>query len=93
MRLTFLGSGDAFGSGGRFNTSFHLERAAPGNVPGIESVSVDWNVLAFAVLVTGASIALCVLAPVLQSLSRDVLSLLQQGGHARDSNLLQPACG
>ncbi|WP_422000464.1 MBL fold metallo-hydrolase [Reyranella sp.] len=32
MRLTFLGSGDAFGSGGRFNTCFHLERAAHGNV-------------------------------------------------------------
>jgi ribonuclease BN (tRNA processing enzyme) len=31
MRLTFLGSGDAFGSGGRFNTCFHLERAT-GNV-------------------------------------------------------------
>ena len=31
MRLTFLGSGDAFGSGGRFNTCFHLERPA-GNV-------------------------------------------------------------
>ena len=59
-----------------------VRSAAPGNVPGIESVSVDWNVLAFAVLVTGASIALCVLAPVLQSLSRDVLSLLQQGGRS-----------
>ena len=32
MRLTFLGSGDAFGSGGRFNTCFHLERAANGHV-------------------------------------------------------------
>jgi ribonuclease BN (tRNA processing enzyme) len=32
MRLTFLGSGDAFGSGGRFNTCFHLERTAHGNV-------------------------------------------------------------
>ncbi|TAJ41818.1 MAG: MBL fold metallo-hydrolase [Reyranella sp.] len=32
MRLQFLGSGDAFGSGGRFNTCFHLERAAEGNV-------------------------------------------------------------
>jgi len=32
MRLQFLGSGDAFGSGGRFNTCFHLERAAPGNL-------------------------------------------------------------
>ncbi len=56
--------------------------AAPGNVPGIADVSVDWNVLAFAVLVTGASIALCVVAPVLQSLSRDVLTLLQQGGRS-----------
>jgi ribonuclease BN (tRNA processing enzyme) len=26
MRLTFLGSGDAFGTGGRFNTCFHLAR-------------------------------------------------------------------
>jgi len=26
MRLTFLGTGDAFGSGGRLNTCFHLER-------------------------------------------------------------------
>lgn len=32
MRLTFLGSGDAFGSGGRFNTCFHLERTQHGNV-------------------------------------------------------------
>ena len=32
MRLQFLGSGDAFGSGGRFNTCFHLERANRGNV-------------------------------------------------------------
>ena len=32
MRLQFLGSGDAFGSGGRFNTCFHLERKARGNV-------------------------------------------------------------
>src|SRR5260370_34989735 len=27
MRLTILGSGDAFGSGGRFNTCFFLETA------------------------------------------------------------------
>ena len=32
MRLQFLGSGDAFGSGGRFNTCFHLERRAHGHV-------------------------------------------------------------
>jgi ribonuclease BN (tRNA processing enzyme) len=32
MRLRFLGSGDAFGSGGRFNTCFHLERAGHGHV-------------------------------------------------------------
>src|SRR6202012_5742236 len=32
MRLQFLGSGDAFGSGGRFNTCFHLTRAHGGNV-------------------------------------------------------------
>ncbi len=32
MRLQFLGSGDAFGSGGRFNTCFHLERSEHGNV-------------------------------------------------------------
>jgi ribonuclease BN (tRNA processing enzyme) len=32
MRLQFLGSGDAFGSGGRFNTCFLLERPAQGNV-------------------------------------------------------------
>jgi ribonuclease BN (tRNA processing enzyme) len=32
MRLQFLGSGDAFGSGGRFNTCFHIERAAQGNL-------------------------------------------------------------
>ena len=32
MKLTFVGSGDAFGSGGRFNTCFHLERASAGNV-------------------------------------------------------------
>ena len=32
MKLQFLGSGDAFGSGGRFNTCFHLERPGLGNV-------------------------------------------------------------
>lgn len=32
MRLQFLGSGDAFGSGGRFNTCFHLERSRQGNL-------------------------------------------------------------
>jgi ribonuclease BN (tRNA processing enzyme) len=32
MKLQFLGSGDAFGSGGRFNTCFHLTRAQGGNV-------------------------------------------------------------
>jgi ribonuclease BN (tRNA processing enzyme) len=32
VRLQFLGSGDAFGSGGRFNTCFHLERRAHGHV-------------------------------------------------------------
>ncbi|MCW5737287.1 MAG: MBL fold metallo-hydrolase [Enhydrobacter sp.] len=32
MRLQFLGSGDAFGSGGRFNTCFHLTRMHGGNV-------------------------------------------------------------
>ena len=32
MRLQFLGSGDAFGSGGRFNTCFHLERRRHGHV-------------------------------------------------------------
>jgi len=32
MRLQFLGSGDAFGSGGRFNTCFHLERREHGHV-------------------------------------------------------------
>jgi ribonuclease BN (tRNA processing enzyme) len=32
MRLQFLGSGDAFGSGGRFNTCFHLHREKHGNV-------------------------------------------------------------
>ncbi len=59
-----------------------VRAAAPGDVPGIENVSVDWVVLGFAVLATGVSIALCVLAPVLQSLSRDVLVLLQQGGRS-----------
>lgn len=32
MRLQFLGSGDAFGSGGRFNTCFHIERANHGHL-------------------------------------------------------------
>ena len=27
MRLTIVGCGDAFGSGGRFNTCFHLQAA------------------------------------------------------------------
>lgn len=28
MKITFLGTGDAFGSGGRFNTCFHVETAS-----------------------------------------------------------------
>ena len=59
-----------------------VRAAAPGNIPGIDSVTIDWRVLVFAVIVTGASIVLCVVAPMLQSLSRDVLSLLQQGGRS-----------
>lgn len=35
MRLTFIGSGDAFGNGGRFQTCFLLEQ------PGIDSVLID----------------------------------------------------
>jgi ribonuclease BN (tRNA processing enzyme) len=59
MRLTFLGSGDAFGSGGRFNTCFHLERPA-GNVlidcgassmVAIRKMAVDPNAIS-AILVT-----------------------------------------
>jgi ribonuclease BN (tRNA processing enzyme) len=59
MRLTFLGSGDAFGSGGRFNTCFHLERPA-GNVlidcgassmVAIRRMGVDPNAIS-AILVT-----------------------------------------
>ena len=45
-------------------------------------MSLDWRVLAFALVITGASIALCAVAPLLQSLSRDVLALLQQGGRS-----------
>ena len=37
-----------------------VRAAAPGNIPGIADVSIDWRVLAFALIVTGASIALCV---------------------------------
>ena len=60
MKLTFLGCGDAFGSGGRFNTCFHLERAAGGNVlidcgassmVAIRKAGVDPNGIA-AILVT-----------------------------------------
>lgn len=59
-----------------------VRAAAPGNVPGIAGITIDWRVLGFAIVVTGASIVLCVIAPMLQSLSRDVLSLLQQGGRS-----------
>ena len=59
-----------------------VRAAAPGDIPGIADVSIEWRVLVFAVIATGASIALCVIAPMLQSLSRDVLSLLQQGGRS-----------
>jgi ribonuclease BN (tRNA processing enzyme) len=60
VKLTFLGSGDAFGSGGRFNTCFHLERAAGGDVlidcgassmVAIRKQGVDPNAIA-AILVT-----------------------------------------
>ena len=59
-----------------------VRAAAPGNIPGIADVSIDWRVLAFALVVTGASIALCAIAPVVQSLSRDVMTLLQHGGRS-----------
>jgi predicted permease len=59
-----------------------VRAAAPDNIPGIANVSIDWRVLVFAVVVTGASIMVCVIAPMVQSLSRDVLSLLQQGGRS-----------
>lgn len=59
-----------------------VRSAAPANVPGITEVTIDAPVLAFAGLATVASIALCVSAPMIQSLSRDVLSLLQQGGRS-----------
>ena len=41
-----------------------VRAATPGNIPGIADVSIDWRVLAFALVVTGASIALCAIAPV-----------------------------
>ena len=59
-----------------------VRAGAPGNIPGIADVSIDWRVLAFALVVTGASIALCAIAPVVQSLSRDVMTLLQHGGRS-----------
>jgi predicted permease len=59
--------------------------AAPGNIPGISGVTIDWQVLVFSMMLTGASMALCVIAPMLQSLSRDVLSLLQHGGRSLSS--------
>jgi predicted permease len=59
-----------------------VRAAVPGNIPGIDGVTIDWRVLVFAVIVTGVSIVLCVVAPMLQSLSRDVLSQLQQGGRS-----------
>lgn len=43
MRLKFLGSGDAFGSGGRFNTCFLLDRGA-------ESVLIDCGATAMVAL-------------------------------------------
>jgi putative ABC transport system permease protein len=59
-----------------------VRAAAPGNIPGISGISIDWRVVIFAIAVTGASMVLCVIVPMLQSLSRDVLSLLQQGGRS-----------
>jgi len=59
-----------------------VRTASPGNIPGIGDVSVDWRVLAFGVVVTAASIVVCAIAPVVQSLSRDIVSLLQQGGRS-----------
>ena len=59
-----------------------VRAAAPGNIPRIADGSVDWRVLVFALVVTGASVALCAIAPVVQSLSRDVMTLLQHGGRS-----------
>ena len=56
--------------------------AAPGNVPGIADVSIDWRVLVFSLTVTAGSIVLCVMASVFQSLSRDVRVSLQHGGRS-----------
>lgn len=59
-----------------------VRATAPGTIPNISNVSVDWRVMAFSLAVTGVAIAFCAVAPVLQSASRDVLPLLQQSGRS-----------
>lgn len=53
MRLQFVGSGDAFGSGGRFNTSFHLMGArtnvlidcGASSLPAMKRLGIDRNAI------------------------------------------------
>ena len=76
----------AAGSAGAAALSFGLvavaRRAAPGNIPGIDAVAIDWRVLAFALLITCAATAICAIAPTLQAWSREALPALQGSGRA-----------
>jgi len=72
------------GSIGAVALSFALvgavRRAAPGNIPGIAAVAIDWRVLAFALVVTSAATAICAIAPALLAASRDARPALQGSG-------------
>jgi predicted permease len=84
----------AAGSLGGVTLSFALvgavRRNAPGNIPGIDSVAIDWRVLLFAIVVTGAAAGICAVAPALQSWSRDAMPALQGSGRtvARDGGAI-----
>src|SRR4030095_9540358 len=46
-----------------------VQATAPGNIPGIEGVGIDWRVLVFAGGLTRAGLAACVIPAAVQSLS------------------------
>src|SRR5262245_26256893 len=88
--LVLLAAGSLGGVALSFGLVEAVRQTAPGNIPGIASVAIDWRVLAFAIAVTCAAAAICAIAPALQSWSRDAQPALQGSGRtvARDGGAI-----
>ena len=54
---------------------------APGNIPRIDHVRVDWTVVAFAILVSLATALVFGLVPVARLFKSDLVDALKEGGH------------